>query len=101
MFGALNVGIYIYIYVYLWIYIALRCIVFLLYTPYKPAILMCCYSCNNILQNPYEFVIVFSLAENQFSVLCTEPRKGQFLSDIYQKRSWNKIRTEIKTHDRV
>ena len=28
----------------------------------------------------------------------TEPRKGRFLSDIYQKRNWNKeIRTEIKT----
>ena len=27
-----------------------------------------------------------------------EPRKGHFLSDIYQKRNWNKeIRTEIKT----
>ena len=30
--------------------------------------------------------------------VCTEPRKGHFLSDIYQKRNWNKeIRTEIKT----
>ena len=28
----------------------------------------------------------------------TEPRKGHFHSDIYQKRNWNKkIRTEIKT----
>ena len=28
----------------------------------------------------------------------TEPRKGHFLSDIYQKRNWNKeIRTKIKT----
>ena len=32
------------------------------------------------------------------SLSCTEPRKGHFISDIYQKRNWNKkIRTEIKT----
>ena len=32
------------------------------------------------------------------SVEPTEPRKGHFFSDIYQKRNWNKeIRTEIKT----
>ena len=29
-----------------------------------------------------------------------EPRKGHFLSDIYQKRNWNKnIRKEFKTTD--
>ena len=36
--------------------------------------------------------------ENHFNRKPTEPRKGHFLSDIYQKRNSNKeIRTEIKT----
>ena len=35
--------------------------------------------------------------KQQICRLNTEPRKGHFLSDIYQKRNWNKeIRTEIK-----
>ena len=36
--------------------------------------------------------------ELEFVSNTTEIRKGHFLSDIYQKRNWNKeIRTEIKT----
>ena len=39
-----------------------------------------------------------SLAGLTIHQVRTEPRKGHFLSDIYQKRNWNKeIRTEIKT----
>ena len=38
------------------------------------------------------------MAKRYASVDFTEPRKGHFLSDIYQKRNWNKkIWTEIKT----